>query len=113
MIVVKATLRTPLAKPGPKPGKLTTPKAAATPKLTAMITAGPTTAIKQPLPSPRVESHPRPNRASLTARNDERHSERHRDHGTAILISGAIPACGSARAMASVNAYVMHRNTTT
>jgi hypothetical protein len=32
---------------------------------------------------------------------------------TAILISGAMPACGSARAMASANAYVRHKNTTT
>jgi hypothetical protein len=32
--------------------------------------------------------------------------------GTAIAISGAIPACGSASAMASVSPYVMHKYTT-
>ena len=38
-------------KPGPRPEKRTTPKAAATPKLTAMITAGPRTAMSSPGPS--------------------------------------------------------------
>jgi hypothetical protein len=32
--------------------------------------------------------------------------------GKAMAISGVIPACGSASAMASVSPYVMHKNTT-
>jgi hypothetical protein len=45
-----------------------------------MITAGPTTAISSPRPPPRVESHPRPNRASLTAWNGEGDGKCDRDH---------------------------------
>gem|GEM_PF-3848484 len=50
MIMVIARLRTALTEPGPGIGKRTTPKAAATLKLTAMTTAGPTTAISSPRP---------------------------------------------------------------
>jgi hypothetical protein len=68
------------AKPGPKPEKLTTPNAAATPKLTAMITAGPTTAISSPRPLRGLNPTPAQTAASLTTRNGEGDSECDRDH---------------------------------
>jgi hypothetical protein len=80
MIVVIARLRTALPKPGPGVGKRTTPKAAATLKLIATTTAGPTTAISSPRPSARVESNSRPNRTSLTTWNNESDGEGDRGH---------------------------------
>src|SRR4029450_13427693 len=80
MIVVRAILRTRPPKPGGRPENWTTPKAAATPKLTATITAGPRTAISRPRPLRGLNPTPGPNRASLTTRDGEGDGECNRDH---------------------------------
>jgi hypothetical protein len=57
----------------------------ATPKLTAMITIGPRTAISSPRPLGGLNSDRRPHDASLTARDDQADGEcdRHHRHGNA------------------------------
>ena len=72
-----------------------------------MITAGPTTATSSPRALGGLKSDNRPNRASLPARNGEVDLSATAITGTAIAISGVMPACGSASAMASVSPYVM------
>jgi hypothetical protein len=92
MIVVMVRLRTALPKPGAMPGKRTTPKAGAMLKLTAMNTAGPMTAISSPRPRRGLNPTPaqiarRPPRGTVKATVSATAIT-----GTAILISGAMPA---------------------
>ena len=102
-----------LLKPGGRPGSWTTPKAAATPKLRAIIAAGPRTATASRTPaSPWVESgslledrvsltmwHGGSDGAGATAITWSRNGEQRCDPGGA----------GRASAMASVGSYAMHK----
>ncbi len=84
-------------------GKRTTPTATAIAKLSPTMTNGPTTATS----SSRHDGHPNPTSAH-TARRSPRRTVASTvtataTTGTAMLISGAMPACGSASAIASAS----------
>jgi hypothetical protein len=64
---------------------------------------------EQSSPSPWAEADCPPYGASLTPWDDEGGGQRTAITGAAIASTGAMPACGSANAMASVIAYVMAR----